>query len=492
MTWNELKSRLAVKSAGGSADPAVTGVTCDSRNAAPGTLFVSIPGFRVDGDGFIKNAIDKGACAVLSEKAQPWCPVPWAQVDNARQNLGIVSRLVYDIDLSAVTMVAVTGTNGKTTTAHLFRSLLSQKFGENGAWMFGTIKYLAGGISRDALNTTPEAAEIFRMMGTAAKKPKAVVMEASSHSLSLDRVSGLEYDCAVFTNLTQDHLDFHETMENYYQAKKLLFVDYLKPRGTCVINTDDPWGARLAGELDGKKVITFGKNAGADVRIGGWKCSWDATAVDVSVAGAPLSFESKLVGFFNVYNMTALIAGAYALGMGEEAVRRCFASVETVAGRMDRVALSAPFSVFVDYAHTPDALVNVLSTVKELTKGRLICVFGCGGDRDKKKRPLMAQAVVENADEAVVTSDNPRGEDPHAILRDVLAGMPLDFPHTVIADRREAIRKALTIARAGDCVVVAGKGHESYQEIKGVRQHFDDKEEIVKAYREMQGDATRG
>ncbi len=491
MTWNELKMRLAVKSAGGEANPAIADVTGDSRAASPGALFVSIPGFRVDGDRFIRSAIDKGACAVLSEKPQPWCPVPWAQIDNTRKTLGIVSRMVYGIDLSDVTMTAITGTNGKTTTAHLFRSLLSQQYDASRVWMFGTIKYVAAGTSQEAHNTTPEAAEIFRKIRTASEKPKAVVMEVSSHSLSLDRVSGLEFDCAVFTNLTQDHLDFHETMENYYQAKKLLFAGYLKANGASVINIDDPWGARLSQELDGTKVVTFGKNAAADLRITGWECSWDRTSVSLSVAGAPVSYSSKLAGFFNVYNMTALVAGAHALGMPPDAMRRCFDAVDTVAGRMDRVPLDAPFSVFVDYAHTPDALVNVLSTAKDLTAGRLICVFGCGGDRDTKKRPLMAQAVAENADEAVVTSDNPRSEDPHAILRDVLAGMPLDFPHTVIADRREAIRKALKIARAGDCVVVAGKGHESYQEVKGVRYHFDDKEEIVKAYREIKADAVK-
>jgi UDP-N-acetylmuramoyl-L-alanyl-D-glutamate--2,6-diaminopimelate ligase len=491
MTWNELKAQLPMKCAGGTGDPRITDVTCDSRTVAPGSLFVSIPGFRVNGDEFIRGAIDKGASAVLSEKAQPQCPVPWAQIDNTRKSLGAISRLVFGIDLSAVTMVGITGTNGKTTTAHLFKSLLSQLYGERDTWMFGTIKYHAAGTTRAALNTTPEAASIFRQMWTAGHKPKAVVMEVSSHSLALDRVSGLLYDCAIFTNLTQDHLDFHETMENYYQAKKLLFVNYLKAKGSAVINIDDPYGAKLSQELAPARVVTFGKNTTADVCITGWDCSWDSTAVSLNVAGTPLTVSSKLAGFFNVYNITALVAGAHALGISMDAVKQGLDAVDTVAGRMDRVPLEdAPFSVFVDYAHTPDALVNVLSTVKNLTRGRLICVFGCGGDRDKTKRPLMAQAVAQNADEAVVTSDNPRSEDPHAILRDVLAGMPLDFPHTVLADRKEAIRKALRIARPGDCVVIAGKGHEDYQEVKGVRHHFDDKEEVVAAYREMRGNGN--
>lgn len=490
MMWHELTQALAVKSSGGTGNPVIADVTCDSRQVAPGSLFVSIPGFRVHGDTFIKSAIDKGACAVLSENAQPACPVVWAQLDNTRESLGTISCMVYGIRLDDMRLVGITGTNGKTTTAHLMKTLLSQLYNDKDVWMFGTIAYYEAGATEAAHNTTPEAAQIFRDMRAAPAKPRAVVMEVSSHSLALDRISGLLYDCAVFTNLTQDHLDFHETMERYFLAKKLLFVKYLKPDGAAVINTDDPYGLRLARELAGTRIVSYGRNETADVRITGWNCTWDSTAVSLSVAGASFNFTSALAGFFNVYNMTALVAGAHALGISMDAVRRCFAATRTVAGRMERVPLDAPYSVFVDYAHTPDALVNILSTVKELTTGRLICVFGCGGDRDKRKRPLMAAAVAQYADEAVVTSDNPRSEDPHAIIRDMLAGMPLDFPHAVVVDRGEAIRKALRIARTGDCIVVAGKGHEDYQEVNGVRRHFDDKEEVHKAFTETAGNGN--
>jgi UDP-N-acetylmuramoyl-L-alanyl-D-glutamate--2,6-diaminopimelate ligase len=279
-------------------------------------------------------------------------------------------------------------------------------------------------------------------------------------------------------------------MERYFLAKKMLFVNYLKPDGAAVINIDDPYGVRLSRELAGTRIVSFGRNETAEVRITGWSCEWDSTTVSLCVAGAPLNVTSKLAGFFNVYNMTALVAGAHALGIPLDAVRRCLEATGTVAGRMERVPLDSTFSVFVDYAHTPDALVNVLSAVKKLTTGGVICVFGCGGDRDTTKRPLMAVAVAENADEAIVTSDNPRSEDPHAIIREVLAGMPLDFPHTVIVDRKEAIRKALKMARTGDCIVVAGKGHEDYQEAKGVRHHFDDREEVRKAFAEMTGNGN--
>ena len=484
MTWNDLTAQLAVRRRGGNGDPVVTDVTCDSRTAGPGSVYVSIPGFKVHGDAFIKSAIDKGASAVLSENPQPGCPVAWAQIENARKVLGLASRAVYGIDLSHIRCVGITGTNGKTTTAHLVQALLSLVAGRDAVWMFGTIRYYEAGKSEATHNTTPEAAEIFRDIATADKKPAAIVMEVSSHSLALNRVAGLEFDCALFTNLTQDHLDFHASMEDYYQAKKMLFTDYLKPHGTAVINTDDPYGQRLAKELAGKPLVTFGRNESAVVRIVDWQCGWGATTVTLGMGGRREILTSKLAGFFNVYNMAALAAAAFALGIGTDTVRRCCEAVDTVPGRMDRVWLDAPYSVFVDYAHTPDALVNVLSTVKKIGAGRLICVFGCGGDRDKTKRPLMGQAVAENADEAIVTSDNPRSEDPHAIVRDILKGIPLDFPHVAIVDRREAIRKALAMARPGDCVVVAGKGHEDYQEIKGVRHHFDDREEVLKAFTE--------
>jgi UDP-N-acetylmuramoyl-L-alanyl-D-glutamate--2,6-diaminopimelate ligase len=489
MTWNDLTAQLDVRRRGGSGDPVVTDVTCDSRTAGPGSVYVSIPGFKVQGDTFIKSAVDKGASAVLSENPQPDCPVAWAQIENARKTLGMASRAVYGIDMSKITFVGITGTNGKTTTAHLMQTLLSLVNGADAVWMFGTIRYYAAGKSEAAHNTTPEAAEIFRDIAGADKKPAAIVMEVSSHSLALNRIAGLQYDCALFTNLTQDHLDFHVSMEDYYQAKKMLFTDYLKPDGRAVINTDDPYGQRLTGELAGKPVVTFGRNESAGVRILDWQCGWGATTVTLDINGRREIFTSKLAGFFNVYNMTAVAAAAVALGVGTDTVRRCFETVGTVPGRMDRVPLDAPFSVFVDYAHTPDALVNVLSTAKNLAAARLICVFGCGGDRDKTKRPLMGRAVAENADEAIVTSDNPRSEDPHAIVRDILKGMPLDFPHVTIVDRREAIRKAIVMARPGDCVVVAGKGHEDYQEIKGVRHHFDDREEVLQAFTEAQAHA---
>jgi UDP-N-acetylmuramoyl-L-alanyl-D-glutamate--2,6-diaminopimelate ligase len=489
MKFNELVKQkdLRIIAAGGNGDPDISGITCDSRTVEKGDLFVAIPGTKTQGDAYVADALRRGAAAVVSGSKLNGASVPWAQVENPRRALGLLGKALWGVNVDAMQVVGITGTNGKTTTAHLFTKLFEQRFGPEHVWMFGTIDFKLGSRRQAASHTTPEALDVFRLIGGAAEKvrPQAVVMEVSSHSLALDRVGGLVFDAAVFTNLTQDHLDFHETMENYYQAKKRLFTDFLKKDGRSVVNIDDPYGRRLAGEIGGSKCLTFGKSKDADVRIVDAECSWDGTAVELATQGKRLRVRSALRGFFNVYNLAGFCAGATALSFDGAAIKRACAAIETVPGRMDRVALDAPFSTIVDYAHTPDALVNILRTSRPLTKGRLICVFGCGGDRDRTKRPLMGKAVAEFSDEAVVTSDNPRSERPEAILQEILAGMPLDFPHTVIADRRQAIKKALAIARPGDCVVIAGKGHETYQEIQGVKHPFNDKEIVLKAYEEL-------
>jgi UDP-N-acetylmuramoyl-L-alanyl-D-glutamate--2,6-diaminopimelate ligase len=481
------KAGLTITSSGGSGNPDIWDITCDSRTVKNGDLFVAIPGTKTQGAAYVADALRRGAAAVVSGSKSSGENVPWAQVENPRRALGLLGKMLWRVNVDAMQLVGITGTNGKTTTAHLFTKLFEQRFDPERVWMFGTIDFKLGARRLTASHTTPEALDVFRLIGGAAESmvPQAMVMEVSSHSLALDRVGGLVFDAAVFTNLTQDHLDFHKTMEDYYQAKKRLFTDFLKKDGCSVVNIDDPYGRRLAEEIGGGNRVTFGRTEGADVRIVDAECSWDGTAVELDVRGKRLKVRSALRGFFNVYNITGLCAGAAALSFDGTAIGRACSEVETVPGRMDRVALEAPFSVIVDYAHSPDALVNILRTSRPLTKGRLICVFGCGGDRDRTKRPLMGKAVAEFSDEAVVTSDNPRSERPAAIIDEILAGMPLDFPQTVIEDRREAIRKGLAIARAGDCVVIAGKGHETYQEIKGVRHPFNDKEIVYTTYEEI-------
>jgi len=325
------------------------------------------------------------------------------------------------------------------------------------------------------------------LLAGAAAAPKALVMEVSSHSLSLDRIGGLAFDCAVFTNLTQDHLDFHRTMERYYQAKKRLFTDFVKKEGWRIVNIDDVWGRRLAAEIGPDHTVTYGKAADADIRIVNFSCGWQGTEIELLEGNERVGFASSLRGAFNIYNMAAFYAGARAIDrtLAPSMIAAAFAEVGTVAGRMEVATLDASFTVVVDYAHTPDALTNILQAVRPMTEGRIICVFGCGGDRDRTKRPLMGRAVADLADEAIVTSDNPRGEKPEAIIDEILAGMPLDFPHRVIVDRKEAIRQALTLGKQGDCIVIAGKGHETYQEVAGVRRSFDDREIVAALWNGM-------
>jgi UDP-N-acetylmuramoyl-L-alanyl-D-glutamate--2,6-diaminopimelate ligase len=484
MRWNDLIARLPIHSQGGAGNPDILDVTCDSRAVASGALYVSIPGLKVHGDVFIADAVARGASAVLSENAQNACGVPWGKVDNTRKILGVVGKTIWAVDASRVVFVGITGTNGKTTTAYLFQNLLGLVYGKTAVWMFGTVLYATGEEKTPARRTTPESADIFRSIGKARRKPKAVVMEVSSHALALDRIAGLSFDLAIWTNFTQDHLDFHSSMDDYYRAKKRLFTEYLGSRGRAIINIDDPWGKRLSNELGNISQVTFGKSPDARVRIVHAKSTGRTTEIALNVDGNTVHLASGLAGYFNVYNMTALVAGARALSIDMDTVKRSFETMGMVPGRMERVDIEADFSVFVDYAHTPDALDNMLASARSLARGRLLCVFGCGGDRDKTKRPLMAKAVARHCDEAIITSDNPRGEKPEAIIDDVLKGIPLDFPHVVIVDRKEAIRKALAAARPGDCLIVAGKGHEDYQEIGNVRLHFDDKETIVELFTE--------
>ena len=472
------KSGIPIRARGNAAAAEVVDITADSRRVKPGDLFVAIPGTRVDGRAFIADALSRGACAIVCEDSLPESRVPWAQVANARIALGRLGAALWNVTTDAMELVGITGTNGKTTVAHLFRKWYEKRFGAEGVWMFGTIDYELGGARAAASHTTPEAIEIFRFLAGAAAAPKAIVMEVSSHSLSLDRVGGLAFDCAVFTNLTQDHLDFHRTMERYYQAKKRLFTDFVKKEGWRVVNIDDVWGRRLAAEIGPDHTVTYGKAADADIRIVNFSCGWQGTEIELLEGNERVGFASSLRGTFNIYNMAAFYAGARAIdrALAPSMIEAAFAEVGTVAGRMDVATLDAPFTVVVDYAHTPDALTNILQAVRPMTEGRIICVFGCGGDRDRTKRPLMGRAVADLADEAIVTSDNPRGEKPEAIIDEILAGMPLDFQHRVIVDRKEAIRQALTLGKQGDCIVIAGKGHETYQEVAGVRRPFDDRE----------------
>ncbi len=474
-SWSDIVNLLAASERGGEGNPAILDCVYDSRQVKPGTVFVAVSGFTVDGFSYIPAAVAKGASAVIAEKTPVACPVPWVRVNDARAALGLVSKFVWRVSLDTVITAGVTGTNGKTTTTHLLHNLFAAVYGEKTSWMAGTIHYRFGNEEYDATRTTPESADLFRRIGQAAEKPRAVAMEVSSHALDLNRIAGFSYDLAVWTNLTQDHLDFHGTMERYYQSKKRLFTAYMKTRGCAIINIDDPWGRRLADELGDRRIVTYGQSSAANVRIVNSVFTGQKTELTLAFDEREKTYVSSLVGAFNAHNAAAFCASAYALGIPDEPVRAVLAAA-AVPGRMELIETSLDASIIVDYAHTPDALEKVLAAARELTKRHMLCLFGCGGDRDSGKRPLMAAAVSNNADEAIVTSDNPRSEKPEAIIEDILDGMPLDFPVTVVVDRKEAIARALSLLKPGDCLVIAGKGHETYQESGGIRKHFDDRE----------------
>ncbi|WP_034637589.1 UDP-N-acetylmuramoyl-L-alanyl-D-glutamate--2,6-diaminopimelate ligase [Chitinivibrio alkaliphilus] len=465
----------------------IRSITYDSRRVVPDTLFVAIAGFSCDGHDYISDARAKGAVAVLSERSCPeGCTHGWVTVTDVRAAMADVAKKLWSIDFSSMKSFAVTGTNGKTTIATVLRALCVSHFSQSTVWQIGTLGNWYGERYVDTGRTTPEFVDLAREIGTADPAPEALVMEVSSHALSLQRVRGILFDIALFTNLTQDHLDFHDSMESYFQAKKTLFTHHLKSDGYALINRDDPYGKRLAKELSGA-VYTYGCTAEVDFSITEKHSSWDGVFFRLSFRGETIPFSSPLTGDFTVYNLTAA-AGAFLLqGYSSALIQRVFDQLEPVPGRMEKVTLeAASFQVVVDYAHTPDALENVLTTVRKLTKGRLILVFGAGGDRDRGKRPRMGAVAARYSDYTIITSDNPRTEDPAGILRDIADGVPADAPFKMIEDRRIALETALDKAGDEDVVLVAGKGHETYQEIGTKKYHFDDREEVSRAWQRLE------
>jgi len=468
-------------------------IVYDSRAVKAGDLFCAIKGFAFDGNDFIEKAVESGAIAVLSENEKPAnFTTEWIKCDNVKQEMAKLGKEHYGINFDDIFCAAVTGTNGKTSIATIIYEILSAIYGEENSVLTGTIGNRVCGEFFEAARTTPEAIDTLKMLGTAKNKIKFLSMEASSHALMLERLTGFNFDLAIFTNLTQDHLDFHKTMEEYYEAKKRLFTEHLKENGIAMINIDDDWGEKLYAQIADKAThvltpnivrtrlaLSVGFDKSADYKISDAHCDWTGTFFKIKTPqGKTLKFRTKLIGHFNVINCAQAVCGLLACGFDEQQIIDGLAKVKQVEGRIDKIELDAPFSVIVDYAHTPDALLKILTTARKLTKGDLICVFGAGGHRDKTKRPIMADVVAKNCDFAVLTSDNPRDEDPQTIIDEVKKGFPLDFPHKIIVDRKEAIKFAIENAKEGDAVIITGKGHEKYQEINGVKHHFDDKEVV--------------
>ncbi len=482
MTLQTLISEVPVKtvSAGNpeKANPEITALAYDSRQVVDGTLFFAIQGEVTDGHLYVDQAVGKGAVAVASDRQPPeGFRSTWIQAEKIRPAMALIANRFFGYPSEQLKLVGITGTNGKTTTAFLVHSVLQV---DTPALLMGTIKTLVGNIEMESKHTTPEAIDIQNLLREALEKGcKRGVMEVSSHALALDRTYQCRFPVAVFTNLTQDHLDFHGTLEEYFKAKLLLFTHSYNPGlEYAVVNGDDPFSERIAV----RPRLAFGLKAGFDVYPEEQRTSLAGTQMTLAFMGRKLRLESSLVGRHNLYNLMAAATACSLAGISDEQIREGIARMKQVPGRFEKVAIEAPFSVVVDYAHTPDALENVLRLAREVTPGRVICVFGCGGDRDRRKRPIMGSIAAAKADIVIVTSDNPRSEDPEAIVDEILVGItPRTDHHEVIVDRRKAIKRAVGLARPGDTVLIAGKGHETYQIVKGHKSHFDDRE-VVKEF----------
>lgn len=484
----------------------ISGVEYDSRRisrAAPdntGLLFAAVPGEKTDGHLYVADAISRGAKAILVEKPVEGVDLPQLIVDDVRDALAHSSELVYGEPSRGMKLIGVTGTNGKTTITYLLESIFNAAGFSTG--VVGTVNYRYGGNVYPASHTTPEAPDLARLLKEMVGNGVArCIMEVSSHALAQKRVEAIGFDAAVFTNLTHEHLDYHRTMEEYFEAKARLFKRLLKypEAGRAIVNIDDTWGSRLAGEIGRPDVLTYSLSDGADVYPMSFELAENGIEALVVIRKDIIKVASPLVGEYNLSNILAAVAAARTLGVDARSITEGIANLRRVPGRLEPLDADGPvrFRAYVDYAHTGDALKRALASIKAVSRGRIITVFGCGGNRDKLKRPQMGSIAARMSDVTIVTSDNPRDEDPLEIIKDIEAGVmeiggveKYDDPaslvnghkgYSLIPDRREAIMKAVECARNGDTILVAGKGHEDYQIVKGQRLRFDDIEILHEA-----------
>jgi UDP-N-acetylmuramoyl-L-alanyl-D-glutamate--2,6-diaminopimelate ligase len=490
----ELLKGLDIVQVDGDTAVDIADVCYDSRKCRRASLFVAVPGLKVDGHDYIAQALGLGAAAVVLEKSRPVPPgVAVVRVPDSRRSLGLLGKNLYGNPSHGMCVVGVTGTSGKTTITYLLESILNAAGWTTG--VLGTVNYRFGGKTVPAPNTTPESLELQRILREVADAGvRNVVMEVSSHALELRRVDDCEFDIGIFTNLSQEHLDYHSTMEDYFLAKRRFFDTLLDGRKDgrkyrMIVNTDDPWGERLLSEVPGK-VLTFAMGKRADVSAGKTSFSVEGIKAEIRTPGGALSIATSLIGGFNLSNILAAAAAAYALDVPASAIRDGVENLKTIPGRLEKVAgLEGP-SVFVDYAHKEAALRGVLENLSPFKKGRLITVFGCGGDRDRQKRPLMGKAAVTFSDLTILTSDNPRSEEPMEIIREIEKGINSGIArkletddlsdrrekgYLIVPDRRAAIELAIGVADRDDMVLIAGKGHETYQIIGSRTVPFDDR-----------------
>jgi len=464
----------------------IAGIAFNSKQIKPGYLFVCIVGLKTDGHLFIEEAVARGAGAIIVEKWEP-CLSPGVTqilVSNSRSALAAVSNIFFDYPTSELRVIGVTGTNGKTTTSRFIESILSEAGMKTG--LLGTIECRIGNEQLPIERTTPESYDlqaIFHRM--VEKSAEAAVMEVSSHAVDLHRIDGCRFDALVFTNLSQDHLDYHGTLENYFEAKKRLFMDNAGGECRFVINIDDAFGQRIAG-ISNPENHYFGLSEMVDVRASDIVLESKKSHFRINSPAGCQEIDLKLLGLFNVYNALAAAALGFAFKVPPELVKRGLEAVENVPGRFEIVDCGQNFSVIVDYAHTPDGLEKLLSSARDITRGKLVTVFGCGGDRDRLKRPLMGEVVGNLSDYSIITSDNPRSEDPNRILSEIERGLKkVTRNYCLEVDRKRAIYKGISLAGENDCVIIAGKGHEAGQEFKDKTVPFDDRQVARAALKEL-------
>ncbi|WP_221252478.1 UDP-N-acetylmuramoyl-L-alanyl-D-glutamate--2,6-diaminopimelate ligase [Desulfuromonas versatilis] len=482
----------------------ISGLFYDSRSVFPGGAFFALRGAAVDGHRFIGDAVARGARVVVLEETHPVPQdVTMVLVENSRRAMALFAQEFFGDPTRGIPVVGVTGTNGKTTVTYLVESIL--KVAGMHPAVLGTVNYRFGERQLPAMHTTPESVDLLRTLAEfRAQGADALVMEASSHALEQQRTAGVRFEVGVFTNLTPEHLDYHGEMEAYFASKRKLFEKLeAGTAGKAVINIDDPYGARLAGELD--HPLTCGTVAGAQIRARDVRMSLEGIEASVETPRGSFQLRSPLVGLYNLQNLLCAAGAGLALGIALDQVAQGLCRASQVPGRLERIANQVGALVLVDYAHTRDALENVLVTLRELSPRRLITVFGCGGDRDRTKRPAMGEVAARLSDLVVVTSDNPRNEDPLAIIEEIRGGVQRVIPaecsrqetftpegkkYLVVADRRSAIELAVEVLQAGDLLVVAGKGHEDYQILGRERIHFDDREELRRALALREAEAS--
>ncbi len=478
MKLQDVLAGVPLKSFHGDRREDIQGIAYSSKNVQSGFLFAALKGVKKNGFEYVEEALQNGAAAVLSDQAKPGnFPKTWIQVSDTREALALCSASFYAHPSQKMKVIGITGTKGKTTITYILEEILNKSSFTPG--VIGTISYRGPEMNVSAALTTPEAPDIQRILGEmVAHGVTHCFMEVSSHALDLKRVIGIEFDVVVFVNLSGDHLDYHQTMEKYFEAKKSLF--FLNPKKrTAVVNGDDPWGKKLILQLS-EGTITYGLEPGATVRGENFVLSEKGIKVTIMYPEGQLSVSSPLLGKPNLYNILASVAVALTLDLPLSSIQEGIASLKGVPGRFEKIENALGLHVFVDYAHTDDAMKNLLETVRELNPKRIILVFGAGGDRDKTKRPRMGEAAGTLSDWAIITSDNPRSEDPLAIISDIEKGIKKTGTqnYEIIPDRRAAIEQALSLGEKGDYILVAGKGHEDYQILGDTTIHFDDAEVI--------------